>query len=74
MGLGRPAIAGLTCYRISWFQLFTEAMTSNEINPGQLVRYRETIVEGIENAPRAFVGLMQGENIGKMLVGVGPAA
>lgn len=36
------------------------------------LRYRETIVEGIENAPRAFLGLLRGENIGKMLVQVGP--
>ena len=34
--------------------------------------HRETIVEGIENAPRAFLGLLRGENIGKMLVKVGP--
>jgi NADPH-dependent curcumin reductase CurA len=38
------------------------------------VRYRETIVEGIENAPRAFLGLLGGENVGKMLVRVGPQA
>ena len=36
------------------------------------LRYRETIVEGIENAPDAFLGLLQGANIGKMLVKVGP--
>ena len=36
------------------------------------VRYRETVVEGIENAPAAFIGLLGGENIGKMLVRVGP--
>ncbi len=41
------------------------------VRDGRL-RYRETIVEGIENAPRAFLGLLQGENIGKMLVKVGP--
>ena len=35
-------------------------------------QYRETIVEGIENAPSAFLGLLRGENIGKMLVKVGP--
>lgn len=38
------------------------------------VRYRETIVEGIGNAPAAFIGLLRGENVGKMLVRVGPAA
>ena len=37
------------------------------------LRYRETIVEGIENAPAAFIGLLAGENVGKMLVRVGPA-
>jgi NADPH-dependent curcumin reductase CurA len=30
--------------------------------------YRETIVEGIENAPRAFIGLFKGENFGKLIV------
>jgi NADPH-dependent curcumin reductase CurA len=32
----------------------------------------ETVVEGIENAPAAFMGLLRGENRGKMLVKVGP--
>ncbi len=32
------------------------------------IKGRETIVEGLENAPRAFIGLLQGENTGKMLV------
>jgi NADPH-dependent curcumin reductase CurA len=36
------------------------------------IQYRETVVEGIENAPRAFMDLLQGENLGKMLVKVGP--
>ncbi len=36
------------------------------------VQYRETIVEGIDDAPRAFLGLLGGENTGKMLVRVGP--
>ena len=36
------------------------------------VRYREDVVEGIENAPRAFQGLLQGRNFGKLLVRVAP--
>ena len=30
----------------------------------------EDIVEGLENAPDAFMGLFQGKNFGKMLVQV----
>jgi NADPH-dependent curcumin reductase CurA len=41
------------------------------VRDGRL-RYRETVIEGIENAPRAFLGLLRGENIGKMLVQVAP--
>ena len=33
-----------------------------------LVKSRDTVREGIEAAPQAFLGLFQGENIGKMLV------
>jgi len=38
------------------------------------LRWRETVVEGIEHAPDAFLGLLRGENIGKMVVKVGPDA
>jgi NADPH-dependent curcumin reductase CurA len=34
------------------------------------MKWNETIVDGIENAPEAFVGLFKGENLGKMLVRV----
>jgi len=36
------------------------------------MKWRETIVEGIDKAPEAFIGLFKGENFGKMLVKVGP--
>jgi NADPH-dependent curcumin reductase CurA len=36
------------------------------------LRYRETVVDGIERAPEAFIGMLEGANIGKMLVRVGP--
>jgi NADPH-dependent curcumin reductase CurA len=32
------------------------------------IRYDETIVDGLENAPEAFLGLLRGANTGKMLV------
>lgn len=32
------------------------------------IHWEETVVEGIENAPDAFLGLFSGENLGKMLV------
>ena len=34
------------------------------------LRYREDVVEGLEQAPRAFIGLLRGENRGKLLVKV----
>jgi hypothetical protein len=35
------------------------------------IHLAETIIDGVENAPEAFIGLMRGENVGKMLVRVG---
>jgi hypothetical protein len=32
------------------------------------LKYRETIAEGIESAPEAFLGLLKGRNVGKQLV------
>ncbi len=32
------------------------------------IKYREDIVEGLENAPAAFIGMLQGNNVGKRLV------
>ncbi len=32
------------------------------------IKYRETIAQGLENAPAAFIGLLQGRNFGKQLV------
>ena len=34
------------------------------------LRYAENVVEGLENAPKAFIGLFAGENLGKQLVKV----
>jgi NADPH-dependent curcumin reductase CurA len=40
------------------------------VREGKL-KFREDIAEGLENAPTAFIGLLQGKNFGKMLVRVG---
>jgi NADPH-dependent curcumin reductase len=35
------------------------------------IRYREDIVDGLENAPEAFIGMLDGRNFGKLVVRVG---
>ncbi|MFP6779815.1 MAG: NADP-dependent oxidoreductase, partial [Alphaproteobacteria bacterium] len=39
------------------------------IKDGKII-YKEDVVEGIENAPEAFIGLMNGKNFGKLLIKV----
>lgn len=39
------------------------------VRTGRL-KYREDVVDGLENAPAAFLGLLQGRNFGKLLVKV----
>jgi hypothetical protein len=36
------------------------------------IRFRESVYEGLSEAPAAFIGLFQGENFGKAVVRVGP--
>jgi NADPH-dependent curcumin reductase CurA len=36
-----------------------------------LIVHREDIVDGLENAPEAFAGLLKGRNFGKLLVRIG---
>ncbi|RZA03162.1 MAG: NADP-dependent oxidoreductase [Proteobacteria bacterium] len=40
------------------------------IKEGHL-KYREDIVKGLENAPEAFAGLLQGKNFGKLVIDLG---
>ena len=39
----------------------------NLVAGGQL-KYRESVAQGLENAPEAFIGLLKGKNFGKQLV------
>jgi len=48
---------------------FAKAM-SGWIENGK-VKYREEIIDGLEAAPAAFVGLLKGENFGKRVIRVG---
>ena len=35
------------------------------------IAYREEVIDGLENAPAAFIGLLRGENFGKRVIRVG---
>jgi NADPH-dependent curcumin reductase CurA len=36
------------------------------------IKFREDIVDGLENAPQAFAGLLEGKNFGKLVIRVAP--
>jgi NADPH-dependent curcumin reductase CurA len=55
----------LSDYREMWDQARAEL---EELVASGRLRYRETLAKGIENAPEAFIGMLQGRNIGKQLV------
>jgi NADPH-dependent curcumin reductase len=49
---------------------FTTAMSA-WVKSGTM-KFREDIVDGLENAPQAFIGLLEGKNFGKLVIRVGP--
>ncbi|GAB2541572.1 NADPH-dependent curcumin reductase CurA [Gracilibacillus alcaliphilus] len=55
----------------NYAESFTEGATllAHWLQEGKL-QYRETIQEGFENIPEAFIDLFKGNNIGKLLVKV----
>ena len=46
------------------------ALAAPLVNRGTL-KYREDLVEGLDRAPEAFIGLLQGKNFGKLLIRLG---
>lgn len=48
-----------------WPQAHAEIAAAIE---NKTMKYRETIAEGLESAPEAFIGLLKGRNLGKQLV------
>jgi len=45
------------------------AQVGSAIQNGK-IKYREDMIDGIENAPRAFIGLLEGNNFGKLIIKV----
>ena len=65
----RATVRGFLVFE--YFDRLSEGLTklTEWVQAGKL-KYRERITEGIENAPLAFMEMMQGANIGKQLVKV----
>jgi len=61
--------------RPEWVKRFPEALQqlATWVATGKL-KVRETVVEGLESAPQAFLNLFDGSNTGKMVVKVAPDA
>ncbi|OTF02405.1 NADP-dependent oxidoreductase, partial [Halorubrum sp. SD612] len=69
LGPGRAKVRGLLVGDFA--TRFGEASErlADWVASGEL-EHRETVVEGLENAPDAFLGLFSGDNIGKQVVRV----
>ncbi|MEY2536666.1 MAG: NADPH-dependent curcumin reductase [Verrucomicrobiota bacterium] len=39
------------------------------VSSGQ-IKYREDVIDGLENAPKAFIGMLEGRNFGKVIIRV----
>jgi NADPH-dependent curcumin reductase CurA len=65
--VNRLRIQGMIVF--DWKERYGEAVTAlaGYFRQGKL-KYRESIVEGLENAPRGLIALLKGENFGKQLV------
>ena len=58
---------------LDYAERYTEALRelTQWVRQG-LIRYREDILEGIEQAPDSIAGLYRGENFGKRLIRIEP--
>ena len=55
--------------RIDWKERYGEALKAlgGYLAQGKL-KYRESVVEGLDNAPKGLIALLKGGNFGKQLV------
>jgi NADPH-dependent curcumin reductase CurA len=55
-----------------WDQMQNFYAEMAKLIPAGKMKWRETVTDGIEHAPQAFLGLFKGDNFGKALVKIGP--
>jgi hypothetical protein len=65
--VNRIRVQGMLVF--DWKERYPEARRALAalVGAGKL-RYRESVANGLDAAPRAFIGLLKGENTGKQLV------
>jgi len=68
--VNRLKVQGMIVF--DWLQRYPEANQALlALVLGGKLKYRESVVQGIENAPKGLIGLLKGENFGKQLVKLG---
>jgi NADPH-dependent curcumin reductase CurA len=65
--VNRLKVQGMIVF--DWLERYPEANQAllQLVTSGKL-KYRESVVQGIENAPKGLIGLLKGDNFGKQLV------
>jgi NADPH-dependent curcumin reductase CurA len=66
----RLMIRGFINYDLApdYYQKFLRDVGGGVVDGG--IRYQEEIIDGLENAPEAFIGMLDGKNCGKLIVRV----
>jgi NADPH-dependent curcumin reductase len=65
--VNRLKVQGMIVF--DWLPRYAEANQALlELVLGGKLKYRESVVDGIENAPKGLIGLLKGDNFGKQLV------
>jgi NADPH-dependent curcumin reductase CurA len=65
----RGTVEGFLVYDFELQHEIARARIAGWIKDGR-IKYKEDVVDGFENAPEAFIGLLTGKNFGKLLVKV----
>ena len=65
----QASVEGFLVFRFEQKYSIARKKLAKWLNNGDLI-WKEDIIIGLENAPSAFIGLMKGENFGKLLIKV----